>query len=418
MIDPKLRGVFKSGFLWGASVAAHQVEGGNNNQWTAWEHETAARQAATAKHRLSWLPVWQSVKKDAANPNNYISGRGIDHFNRYETDFAIAKKLGLNSMRSGIEWSRINPEEGVYDQKAIAHYQKYFKAMRKAGLEPFVNLFHWTMPQWFADKGGFTKVANLVYWRDYIHTLLEHFEFSDINYILLINEANTYSVMGYAGTEFPPGEKNLLKSWWVYRNLALAHRQAYKIIKSMHPNIQIGSAHQCNSVVGHGLVGKFMAKAQLWFWNYSWLDSARHHDFIGINYYFTDHRKGFSLAPNANPSEPLNDLGWYMNPSGIEKVFRGIAKRYPGVPMIVTENGVADMHDELREWWIAETIDVMSKVVKDGIPLIGYLHWSLLDNFEWQYGWFPKFGLIAVDRNTMQRSVKKSARAWSTWLTH
>jgi beta-glucosidase len=144
---------------------------------------------------------------------------------------------------------------------------------------------------------------------------------------------------------------------------------------------------------------------------------AKYHDYIGFNYYFTDYRKKlFSLFADSNPSGPLNDIGFYMEPSGVETVLRGIHKRYPKKSIIITENGVADMHDQYREWWLSETISAMSRCIKDGVPLVGYMHWSLLDNFEWQYGWFPKFGLISVDRKTMQRKVKKTARLWAAWL--
>jgi beta-glucosidase len=411
-----LRKEFPDDFLWGASVASHQVEGGTTNQWTKWEHEQAARQAATAKERLDWLPVWDDIAKQANNPLNYVSGQGVDHYRKYKLDFQLAKSLNLNSMRSGIEWSRINPDSGVFDVRAVDYYSKYFKSMKTEGLEPFVNLFHWTLPQWFADLGGFEKRGNLSYWRDYIHTLVQNMDFTSIKYVLLINEANTYSSMSYGVGEFPPGVVNFAKSLRVYRNLALAHKMAYKIIKAKYPEVQIGSAHQCNSVVGHGFFGKFAASFQLWYWNWSWLKWAKYHDFIGVNYYFTDHRRGLSLAPNANPSKPVNDLGWYMKPSGIEQVIRGVAKRWPKKPIFITENGVADMHDQYREWWISETMVALSKCLKDGIMVKGYLHWSLLDNFEWQYGWFPKFGLISVDRKTMMRKVKKSAKIWAAWL--
>lgn len=411
-----LKSDFPKDFLWGASVATHQVEGGNTNQWTRWEHKTAARQAATARKRLSWLPVWDDVEKQASNPSNYVSGRGVDHYRKYRQDFQLAKTLNLNAMRSGIEWSRINPKMGSFDAGEIEHYSRYFKSMKAEGLEPLVNLFHWTAPQWFVDIGGFGKKRNLVHWQDYVHTLVQNMDFSTMKYVLIINEANTYASMGYVAGEFPPGEKSIIRAILVYRNLAKAHRIAYKIIKAKYPEIQVGSAHQCNAVNGHGPFSKLLARIQLWIWNWSWIDKAKYHDFIGFNYYFTDHRSGFSLAPNANPNKPVNDLGWYMNPSGVEKVVRAIAKRYPKKPIIITENGVADMHDQYREWWIAETIHAMSKCIKDGIKLKGYMHWSLLDNFEWQYGWFPKFGLISVDRRTMQRKVKKSARLWAAWL--
>ncbi len=123
-----------------------------------------------------------------------------------------------------------------------------------------------------------------------------------------------------------------------------------------------------------------------------------------------------ALLADANPAQPVNDIGFYMEPSGIEWVLRETARRYKGKPIIITENGVADMHDQFREWWLAETIQAMSNAVKDGVPLIGYLHWSLLDNFEWQYGWFPKFGLISVNRSTMKRTIKSSTKRWASWL--
>ncbi len=412
----KLRREFPEGFFWGASVASHQVEGGNNNQWTKWEHETAARQAATAEERLDWLPIWTDVKKQATNPLNYISGAGVDHFRKYRLDFQLATSLNLNSMRSGVEWSRINPQMGSFDPKAVDHYSKYFRQMKQQGLEPFVNLLHWTEPQWFTDLGGFEKASNLVHWRDYIHTIVQNMDFSSVKYVLVINEANTFALMGYGVGEFPPGKKDIIKTYQVYRNLAKAHKIAYKIIKAKYPDVQVGSAHQCNAVIGHGFVGNIVSKFKPWYWNWSWLSWAKYHDFIGVNYYFTDHQIGFQLNPFIDPPKPINDLGWHMNPGGIEIVIRDAAKRWKGKPIIITENGVADMHEQFREWWLSETIVAMSKCIKAGIPLVGYMHWSLLDNFEWQYGWFPKFGLIAVDRRTMHRKVKKSAKLWAAWL--
>jgi beta-glucosidase len=414
-----LRNKFPKSFLWGASVASHQVEGRNNNQWTKWEHETAARQAKTAEDRLGSLDVWPDIKKQASNPHNYVSGLGVDHYTKYQLDFALAKKLHLNAMRSGVEWSRISPKEGMIDTTVLKHYVDYFASMKRLGLEPFVNIFHWTLPEWFVAKGGFEKKENLRYWQDFIHVLLEHLDFSIIRYVIVINEANTYASMGYAVGEFPPGKKDYLQSVRVYRNLARAHKLAYDMIKSVHPKTQVGSAHQCNAVVGHGILGYIASKTQEWYWNWSWLKWSKKHDFVGINYYFTDHWDGIRPDVAAAPKGtryPKSDLGWYMNPGGIEEVIRGVAKRYKDTPIVITENGLADQKDQYREWWLHETIEAMSRCMHDKLPLVGYLHWSLLDNFEWQFGWWPKFGLIEVDRKTMQRTVRKSARIWSAWL--
>ncbi len=397
-------------------MASHQVEGGNHNQWTVWEHETAARQAATAAERLSWLPVWQNIKDEATNPLNYVSGNAVDHFHKYELDFKLAAGLNLNALRGGIEWSRVNPAEGVFVPEAIEHYSRYFNSMKQAGLEPMVNLFHWTLPVWLAEKGGFAKSSNMKYWRDFVHTIVQNMDFSSVKYVFTINEANTYAGMSYFLKEFPPGENNFWRNVWVYYQMSRAHRVAYKIIKKRYPHIQVGFAHQYNKVISRDTLGKLFAWQQLWFWDWGWIKLCRKFDFVGINYYFADYRSGKKINFDINHETPRNDLGWHMEPNGISWVLKDVARRFKGKPIIITENGVADMDDKYRQWWIEETIRSMQRSIKAGIPLIGYLHWSLLDNFEWQLGWFPKFGLIAVDRKTMKRTVKKSAKAWGSWL--
>lgn len=407
---------FPSDFLWGASVSSHQVEGKNTNQWSVWESETAALSAKNAAKKWSWMPIWNDAKDQAENPLNYVSSTGVDHYTKYPLDFKLARSLNLNSFRTGIEWSRINPKEGVFNPKEIEHYNTYLKEMKNQGLEPLVNLFHWTLPVWFAEKGGFTNGSNMKYWKDFVHTIAQNIDFSEIKYVLTINEPNVYAFISYFSGEWPPQEKNFITAWVVYRRLAKAHKIAYKILKKKWPHLQIGGAAQLGKVVGESFSGKIFAWVHDHYWNWYWLRIAKYHDFIGFNYYFTDYRKGFEFLSKSNPKKPLNDLGWYMEPSGIEWVIMKISKKYPTKEIIITENGVADMHDTFREWWIAETMETLHRCIKNGAKVSGYMHWSLLDNFEWAYGWFPKFGLISVDRKTMKRTVKKSALAWAEWL--
>ena len=137
---------FPKKFLWGASTSGHQVEGGNHDQWTVWELAHAAELAKTAKRRLSHLPSWERIKDVAEKPETYISGRAVDHYNLYKEDIAIAKKLNLNSLRFTVEWSRIEPQEGVWDSQAIEHYRDYITELKKSGIEPVLNIWHWTMP--------------------------------------------------------------------------------------------------------------------------------------------------------------------------------------------------------------------------------------------------------------------------------
>lgn len=404
---------FPKDFLWGASTAAHQVEGGTVNQWSVWELAQAADLAASAKQRLGWLPDWKDIKEQASDPENYVSGAGVDHFRRYQEDFDLLKKLQFNSFRFGLEWARINPEEGIWDKEAIAHYHRYIDALLERGIEPILNIWHWTMPTWFTDKGGFENRQNLDYFDRYVRKIGEEFG-SKVTYIITLNEPNVYASFGYLSGDWPPQQKSAALTWRVYRNLMRAHRQAYTILKTQHSALQIGVAAQLANVQAkrpHNVIDSATTKVMRYGWNWWFLNRIRHHqDFVGINYYFTDYYRGFGRK--SNPSVPVSDLGWYMEPEGLYPLLLRAWVRYKK-PIIITENGVADRNDDYRQWWLEQTVIAMQRAMSEGVNIRGYLHWSLLDNFEWKYGWWPKFGLIAVDReNGMKRTVRPSA----VWL--
>ena len=414
-----LRQQFPDEFLWGASVSAHQVEGGTYNQWTKWELETAKQSALKARDRWYWLPIWDDVRAEATDPANYVSGDGVQHYRQYREDFRILKALGLNSFRFNIEWSRIEPEEGTFNLPAIQHYKAYIAALKQEGIEPLVGIWHWTVPVWFEERGGFRKKTNLVYWRRFIEKIADELDWSGIRYVTTLNEVNTYVGMTHIVGDFPPQTKSLLTAARVYQVLLAAHKVAYKTLKARHAHLEVGLVHQINKVVPKD-PGKFLDKLNSWLYWYNssgWFMARvkRHIDFVGLNYYFVDYRSGKDTVISSNPKEPLNDLGWYMEPSGIEHALKDAYRRYKK-PIIVAENGVADKHDRFRGWWITETMHALAEAKRSGVDLKGYFHWSLLDNFEWQYGWFPKFGLVQVDRSTMKRKVKPSAKMWASWL--
>ncbi len=401
--------VFPKGFFWGGSTASHQVEGGTHNQWSVWELANARELAQTAHQRLSHIPAWDQIKDDAENPENYVSGRGIDHYRRYKEDFAIVKELNLNSFRFGIEWSRVEPEEGKWNEEAIDHYRKYIHEMRSMGIEPFLNIWHWTVPVWFAEKGDFKYRKNLAYFERFVQKIADEL-IDDVQYIFTLNEPNVYASFSYLTGEWAPEEKNPLTFARVYWNLTRAHRKAYKILKAKKPSLQIGIAAQLGNIQAkrpHNIIDSSVTKVMRYFWNWWFLlRIKRHQDFVGINYYFTDYYAG---THPQNPKLPLNDLGWYMEPEGLYPLLVRAHVRFKK-PIFVSENGLADMNDEFRRWWIEETIMAMERAISEGVDLKGYFHWSLLDNFEWKYGWWPKFGLVEVDRKTMKRTIRPSAR--------
>jgi beta-glucosidase len=334
----------------------------------------------------------------------------VDHYKRYKEDFDILDKLGFNAFRFGIEWARVEPQEGVFDEEAINHYKNYIDELNKRNIEPFVNLWHWTMPVWFTDKGAFEKRRNIKYFERFVKKITDELLY-DVNYVLTINEPNVYMGLSYGDGEWPPQKKNQPLAMYVFNNLAVAHRKAYKIIKLKYPDIKVGAAHQLVNIQayrpGHWL-DEIVVKVMRYSWNWWWLNrTVKQQDFIGFNNYHTDYYRAFKKI---NPDYPVNDLGWYMEPQSILPLLQRIAYHYPNKPIIITENGVADEKDKYRKWWLEETLVAIDTALSQNIPIFGYLHWSLLDNFEWAYGWWPKFGLVEVDReHGMKRTIRPSA---------
>ena len=402
--------IFPKDFYWGASTASHQVEGNTFNQWTVWELAHAKQLAKTAPNRLGWLPDWDKVRTKATDPNNYVSGKGVEHYERYKEDIGIAKKLNFNAFRFGIEWSRLEPNEGEWDQEAVDHYLEYILELKQQGLEPFLNIWHWTLPTWFEDKGGFKKRSNIKYFERFIHKIAKEYA-SELNYVITINEPNVFATFGYVTGEWPPQEKNVVVGAIVILNLVRAHKRAYKILKRKNRRLQIGVASQLANIQAkrpRNIFDEFSVKGMRYAWNWWYLNRIRkYQDFVGFNYYFSDYYTKF--FKRENPKVPVSDLGWYMEPEGLYPLLLRVWAHYKK-PIFVTENGVADDTAKYRRWWMEETVIAMERAISEGVDLRGYFHWSLLDNFEWAYGWWPKFGLVAVDRaHNMKRTVRPSA---------
>ncbi len=414
---------YPKGFLWGASTAGHQVEGHCQDQWSRWEKQNAKRLAQTAQQRLNWLPNFkENVQAAASDPNNYLSGAGVDHFNKYQQDFKRIVDLELNSFRFTIEWSRVEPSEGVFDQKAIQHYQNYVTELKELGIEPIVNLWHWTHPVWFEDKGAFTRRKNIKYFLRFVKKLRPILE--DVDWVVTINEPNNVVWFQYVAGEWPPAEKNkFFKAIYTYFNLIKAHKKTYRLIKNIKPSIKVTTAHSgsINKPKNpKSLWQRLAAKWMNYFGNIWYMRRIRNYqDVIGYNFYFTNYVKGFRpVVDFDNPPEPLSDLGWYMEPFSILELIRLLNRKFPGTPQIILESGLADRQDRQRSWWLQQTFEALDQATREDLLIVGYLHWSLLDNFEWAYGWWPAFGLIEVDReHNMRRKARASARDYQKLIS-
>ncbi len=402
---------FPKKFLWGAATSAHQVEGGTHNQWTVWELENAKSLASQAKYKLRDLPIWNEIAREAANPSNYVSGRAVDHYHRYEEDFDLLTSMHMNAFRFSIEWSRIEPHEGHWDNQEIEHYRRYLIALKARGIEPVVTMFHWTTPVWFAEKGGFEKRRNIKFFVRFCQKIFselgDHFRL-----VCTFNEPEVYVAFGWLHEgEWPPSKKGQYAlGYWTYRNIAVAHNRVAKMAHALRPrHFRLGTT---KNIANH-YAGDKRLKTRLFMWftiymeDYLYINATRRHmDWLGINYYFSNR---YIDGRMNNESDFTQDLGWEMKPDHLEFVLLRIYNKYK-IPIIITESGVADTHDRYRKWWIAHTIDAIDKAMKKGADIRGYLHWSLLDNLEWAYGKWPRFGLIAVNYRTMQRTPRSSAR--------
>lgn len=401
---------FPKRFLWGASTAAHQVEGGLHNQWTVWELENAKSLAARASYQFGDLDNWSDISREAKNPHNYVSGRAVDHLRHYEEDFDIVKDLGFNSFRFSIEWSRIEPREGSWDAAAIDYYRQYLRALKKRGIVPVVTLFHFTLPVWFAKKGGFEKWGNVKYFVRFVEKVLDELG-DDVTWIITINEPTVYVSQSYWNGDWPPNKTGKLRGLEVLRNLIYAHKQIYRLTRR-NTRWKVSMAHH----LMHFYAGDdaWLSRVSAWVADlvanrYVVRRVRRMSDFLGVNYYCSHRIYGYRAH---NPEDDVNDLGWDMQPGDIEYVLEDMYERYR-LPILITENGLADPKDEKRKWWVAETLRAMDAAMKKEVKLLGYLHWSLLDNFEWDKGFWPKFGLVHVNRATMQRTVRPSAKWFS-----
>ena len=381
-------------FWWGAATSAHQVEGNNHNDWSEWE-------------------------KLGLVKNHEQSGLAAGHYDRYAEDFSLAKDLGHNAHRLSIEWSRIEPRPGFFDQAAIDHYRHVLQALHDRGLEPLVTLHHFTNPIWIRDQGGWTNAKTVDDFGKYVMTVIR--ELGPLaKFWITINEPTVFTFHGYLSGYWPPAKKNYYLGAKAIRNMVKAHELAYQLIHRFRDDAQVGAA---NNLVNFApsRPGNFLDRgltnfAEYWH-NWWWLNQTfATQDFIGLNYYF-HHPLRFRAAsplmlfwPMSDNKNPKSDLGWDIHPEGLGQVLDKL-KIYQR-PVIITENGIADAGDTKRAQFIRDHVHQISLARQRGLDVRGYFYWSLLDNFEWREGFKPRFGLIEVDYHTLKRTVRPSAHTY------
>jgi len=404
--------------IWGAATSAHQVEGGN--RWNDW-----------------W--AWEKAGKVAE-----LSGAACDHYRLFREDFRLARSLGHTAHRFSLEWSRLEPEEGNWNEEAFRHYDEVFEALRSEGLEPVVTLHHFTNPLWFARGGGWLRSDAAQKFALYVRRVAERFA-KKATFWITLNEPLIYLYEGFLLGEWPPGEKSLAKALRVLRELIHAHILAYKILHDHSPEAQVSIAHHMTAFTScrpNSLLDRMTVFFRNWFVNgllfqslhsgflfypgifFEKLQAKGTLDFLGINYYSRDFIRFGSLfgadqfgkvCPKDHHLQqrgPVNDMGWEIYPEGIYQVISRF--RSWGIPVLITENGVCTREDGVRQSYIETHLAQVERARKEGIPIFGYFYWSLVDNFEWAQGFRPRFGIVEVDYSSQKRQPRPSAQTLKT----
>jgi len=388
---PKHSYTFPAGFLWGAATSAHQVEGNNiHSDWWAWE-----QQGRRGEERRS--------------------GTACNQWYLYPQDFALAKELGHNAHRFSLEWAKIEPQEGQFDESALNHYEKVFQELGKNHLLPFVSLHHFTNPQWFTLKGGWEKAANVEYYLRYVEKVIQRFG-CYANFWLTINEPLIYAFLGWVFQKWPPRKKSLKLALSIINHQISAHNQAYDLIHRIQKekNIQtyVGLAKNYIYILPYrGPVDWGLAKGLDYAWNHYFIQRTRAcSDFLGVNYYFSnqvDFIPNFPYYRVVDLGRERSDLGWEIAPEGLREGLVRLKKYH--LPIYITENGLADARDEKRAEFIRSHLKSVGEALEAGVDVRGYFHWSLIDNYEWAEGIGPRFGLVDIDYQTQKRTVRPSA---------
>ncbi len=412
---------FPQGFLWGTATAAHQVEGDNtNNDWWAFEQRPGA--------------IWHDDR----------SGLACDWWRNAERDFDLMAELGHNTHRLSVEWSRIEPQEGVWDATAIARYREMLTGLRQRGIEPMVTLCHFTLPLWLARRGGWQNPDAIGCFRRYVHRAAE--QLGDlVGLWCTINEPNVYAALGYLLGEHAPGRRSLRLYFRVLKHLLQAHAAAYRAIHALDGKAMVGLVKNVQifePLEPVDALSPLLSRVLGYLFNEITLKAAQDGrlrlplstglqtngrlkdslDFVGLNYYYRERvslraSKGTRIGVlQPTPGAEVSDSGRHgpygeIYPYGMYRALKQVASL--GKPIYITENGLPDADDDQRPHFLLTHLAQVQRAIREGADVRGYYHWAFTDNFEWAEGWALRFGLVALDEKTQVRTLRPSAELYS-----
>jgi beta-glucosidase len=413
---------FPPNFFWGAATAAHQVEGQNfNNDWWDWEQTPGhIRGGDSSRVACDW---WNG---------------------RWREDFDRAQALGHNAHRLSIEWSRLEPKQGAWDDGAVEKYRAMLQGLRERGSEPFVTLVHYTLPRWFLARGGWLDDASPEIFARFVACALD--AFGDLcRFWITLNEPNLYMLLNYVWKGRPPGAGSITQAMRVARNLILAHSRAYATIHALQPHAQVSLAHQWRWIVPANPKSPFDRFAA---WQGNYLtnemfvralttgkmpfplgrgetigDGTMPLDYFALNYYF-ENRVAFDLTRpgsvfvrqlssrwlDGTPYASFTDAGT-LAPHAFYALLKMLARF--ALPIYITENGVFEIGRDNQSPYLVSHLAAVHRAMQTGVRVGGYFWWTLVDNFEWDVGYWLRFGLYHLDVETQTRTKRPVADVYA-----
>ena len=420
---------FPKDFWWGAASAATQIEG-------AWNEDGKCPS------------IWDVAGKHIKNGDDCHTA--CDHYHRYREDVALMKEIGLKSYRFSINWCRIIPEKGKVNEKGLDFYRRLIAELKAAGIEPMVTLYHWDLPLWVHEEGGWKNPKIIDYILDYTKVVIDAFS-GDVRYWMTINEPQVFIMSAYVIGNFAPFEHAVFSYKNCLRHCLLAHGKMVKLIRERaktKPVIGLAMAattyipdtedeagiaearkQSFESRIGEGsnalymdpiALGKASPQLKRKLSEEDLKIISEPIDFVGVNVYQPSNPMIDKKKYNADVM-PKSSLGWIIDGRCLYWTIRHYWERYH-LPVMVTENGMAgddpldadgQVHDHTRVEFLHDFIGNAKRAVDEGIPVLGYQYWSVMDNLEWCEGYAPRFGLIHVDYQTQKRTLKDSAMTYA-----
>ncbi len=392
---------FPKDFIFAVANAPGQVEDGLKDIWLSWGNQGKIR---------AWKNVPQPEKR-------------LEFWTRPEVELDLAQKLGVHSFRLGIDWERVMPAKNQFNETAILRYREILQMIRKRGMRVMLTLMHHSVPKWIQDQDGWHNQETIKDFVLFSQKMIKEYH-ADVDWWLTFNEGNIFVTMAYTAGIWPPGEKRSplsLGALGYFRGKGIkamdrmteAHIEIFDWAHKNYPSIKMGVAHNMANYAGKNFINRLKATVADENMNWRFPENIRGKmDFFGFNYYGAEWLKGNQV--DIDPTEEYSEAGRAIDVNGLYDILKKINQKFPGLPIIVTENGIADAQDAIRPSYLIEHLHAVHKAIQEKVPILGYYVWSLTDNLEWSDGYCPKFGLVEVNRMTMERKPRLSFEMYQT----